>query len=142
MPEEVERVGRAPDQRESGLPEQPGSGSRAQSFLSLGAICGLILYAYVVVAVLQLVVLDVDRSRFDSLHRSFRQWPYRVAIALAASAAIFHTLDGLRRTFADFLPQQRRHDALLRALVAFLTLAVGVPAVMVILWPAIVGRLP
>ncbi len=109
--------------------------------LSLGVIAGLVVYAYVVVAVLQLVLLERDRPRFDSLHRSFHQWPYRVAIAVAALAGIFHTLDGLCRVLEDLRPQERARDTRIRTAVAFLTFALGVPAAAVILWPWFTGRL-
>lgn len=123
------------------MPEHEQEKHSPRRALSAGAVAGVVLYAYVVVAVLQLVVLERDRSSYDALHRSFHQLPYRTLIAVAAVAGIFHALDGLRRTIDDFLSRDRSDDGPLRTVVAFLTFAIGVPAVAVILWPSITGRM-
>ena len=54
-------------------------------------------------------------------------------------AGIWHTVQGALALLASRVPALARRPGPIRQVVAFVTLAAGIPGVVVVLWPALVG---
>lgn len=102
-------------------------------------MAGLVLFAYAAWAVVDLVLAGVARASFNRLHELYASFLARAVIAVVVVAALFHVLDGVRRLVEEVRPAWVGRDATLRAGVAFATAALGVPAVVVVLWPTVQG---
>jgi succinate dehydrogenase hydrophobic anchor subunit len=107
-----------------------------------GAVSGIVVYGWVVAWAVGLVVLQVGRSSFNRYYDLLGNAVARVALAVVVVAALFHTLDGLRRLSAGSSSAMRRHDETLQVVCLFVTFALGVPAALVILWPRLDGVIP
>lgn len=99
----------------------------------------LVTLGLVVAAAAALVVLGRDRSAFNRLADLAGNVGARVVLVAAVVAAIHHTFDGLRVAVTDLVPSWRAHDRGLRLLTRFSLPALGIPAAVVILWPAVTG---
>jgi succinate dehydrogenase/fumarate reductase cytochrome b subunit len=89
---------------------------------------------YVVAQCLALLTIG-DRNRFNRLGAAMGSLGARLILCAVVLAALFHTLDGLRRLLAEVAPAVRRRDEPIRAGVLFATLALGLPAMAVVVWP-------
>lgn len=103
------------------------------------AICGAALFVGVAVWALGLALVGIDGSAFARLHDLLGNTVARVAICGVVLAALFHTCDGIRRIVLDVAPAVTRLDERLRLVSVFVTFAAGVPACLVVLWPAVEG---
>jgi succinate dehydrogenase hydrophobic anchor subunit len=107
--------------------------------LRWGAVSALVTLAFVVVVAGALVVLGRDRGAFNRLADLADGVGARAVLAGVVVAAIHHTFDGLRVAVTDLVPSWRAHDRGLRLLNRFSLGALGIPAAVVILWPAVAG---
>lgn len=99
-----------------------------------GAVTGSVVLAYVVVEAVALLSID-DRNRFNRWGAAMGSIGARLVLSAVIVAAVFHTLDGLRRLVVGAAPGTGRHDDQLRLGVVFLTWALAVPAATVMIWP-------
>lgn len=100
---------------------------------------------FLVFAFLLLHVVDVSLVRwpdlYDEVHALYGNIVLRIFEVGLAFALLFHALNGLRIIAVDVFPDAvGRQESLLRAVVV-VTVAVGVPTSVVIVWPFIEGRL-
>ncbi len=108
-----------------------------RSRLDVGAGVVLVLYALWVAA--QLGALAVDEGAFDALARLHAGVLGRVCISLVVLAALWHTTQGALTLLGGPWPVVRRREGPVRQVCAFVTLALGIPAVTVVLWPVMAG---
>ena len=99
-----------------------------------GAVAGSIVLVYVVVEAIALLSIN-DRNQFNRWGAGMGSLGARLVVSVVILAALFHTLDGLRRLLVGILPTAGRHDDQLRIGVVFLTWALAVPAAAVVIWP-------
>jgi succinate dehydrogenase/fumarate reductase cytochrome b subunit len=99
-----------------------------------GAVAGTVVLAYVVVEAVALLSVD-DRNRFNRWGAAMGSIGARLVLSGVLLAALFHTLDGLRRLVVGVAPSVERRDDQLRLAVVFLTWALAVPAAAVVIWP-------
>jgi succinate dehydrogenase hydrophobic anchor subunit len=94
----------------------------------------MVVLVYVIVEALALLSID-DRNRFNRWGGAMGNIGARVVVSLVLLAALFHTLDGLRRLVTSAVPGAGRHDGRLRSGVLFLTWALAVPTAVVVIGP-------
>jgi succinate dehydrogenase/fumarate reductase cytochrome b subunit len=99
-----------------------------------GAVAGVVVFAYVLVLSVALVGIG-DRNRFNRWGHLMHSIGARLVLCVVVLAALFHTLDGLRRLLLEVAPSTARHEVRLRAGVLFLTWALAVPAGVMIVGP-------
>ena len=99
-----------------------------------GAVTGSVVLVYVVVEAVALLSID-DRNRFNRWGAAMGSIGARLVLSAVILAAVFHTLDGLRRLVVGPTPGTGRHDDHLRLGVVFFTWALAVPAAAVVIWP-------
>lgn len=120
-----------------------------------GVACGVVLFAYTVWWSGSLALATASRATFNATHRGYAGVAGRLVIAVVMVAGIFHTVVGLAGLLdsdsdsdsgADADPAAgargavpRRIAGWLRAGAPFLTGALGLPAALIVLWPAIRG---
>lgn len=116
-----------------------GPGRRSPRRIDWRAVTGLVAFAYVVWASVDLLVLARSGPVFTDLHRHYGNLGVRVVFAGVVVALLHHGLDGMRVALEDLVPATRRADRWLRALTRFGVPAVGIPAALVLVWPAVRG---
>jgi succinate dehydrogenase/fumarate reductase cytochrome b subunit len=89
---------------------------------------------YVVVEAIALLSIN-DRNQFNRWGAGMGSIGARLVLSAVILAAVFHTLDGLRRLAVGMAAVAGRHDDQLRIGVVFLTWALAVPAAAVVIWP-------
>jgi succinate dehydrogenase/fumarate reductase cytochrome b subunit len=87
-----------------------------------------------------IATLGFDVRLFNRLCELQGNIGVRAVLCLVTLSVLFHSLDGLRRLVADYLPFGSRVEAPARLATVFLTAALGVPACLVILWPILGGQ--
>jgi succinate dehydrogenase/fumarate reductase cytochrome b subunit len=92
---------------------------------------------YIVWYAVDLTVLNLNAGVFNAVHRQSGGFVPRVVFAVLVVGVLYHALDGLRCVICDFAPSLRRHGAVFEAAARFVTLAVGIPAGLVVVWPAV-----
>jgi succinate dehydrogenase/fumarate reductase cytochrome b subunit len=101
-----------------------------------GVLCGVVVFVYALFLAVEVIVAGFDHRLYNRLHQVQGNVFARAVLAVVVGCALFHGLNGLRLMVAD-LPALTRMQPTLRALVAFATFALGIPAAAVILWPSI-----
>lgn len=99
---------------------------------------------FLVFAFLLLHVVDVSLVRWPSVyndvHRIYGNVVLRVFEVGLLFSLLFHALNGLRIIAVDFFPGAVANERRLLTVAVALTVAAGVPAGVVILWPFLSGR--
>ncbi len=94
---------------------------------------------------LLLHIVDVSLLRwpdtYDQVHRLYGNVMLRLFEVGLLFALLFHSLNGLRIVAVDLFPDAVRNQRRLLQGVVALTLLMGVPGGIVILWPFIDGRI-
>jgi hypothetical protein len=98
------------------------------------AVAGVVVLVYVVVWAATLTNIS-DRNTFDRWGAAMGSLGARAAISIVVLATLFHTFDGMRRAALAARPALAARDERLRAAVLFLTWAVALPSIVVIIWP-------
>jgi succinate dehydrogenase / fumarate reductase cytochrome b subunit len=99
---------------------------------------------FLVFAFLLLHVVDVSLVRWPStyneVHRIYGNVVMRLFEVGLLFSLLFHALNGLRIIAVDFFPGAVANEGRLLTAAVVLTVAAGVPAGIVILWPFLSGR--
>ena len=99
---------------------------------------------FLVFAFLLLHVVDVSLVRWPSLyndvHRLYGNILLRLFEVGLLFSLLFHALNGLRIIAVDFFPGAVPNERRLLGAAVVLTLAAGIPAAVVIVWPFVSGR--
>jgi succinate dehydrogenase/fumarate reductase cytochrome b subunit len=106
----------------------------------LATVAAFVLYGWVLVWSAAIAAAGFDVSMFNGLWRLAGTIGGRILLCLVVVCALFHTVDGLRRLVLDGAREVARVDLAARLAAVFLTAALGVPASVVILWPALGGQ--
>ena len=108
------------------------------------AFVGHRVSGFLVFLFLLLHIVDVSLLRwpetYDQVHRLYGNVLLRLFEVGLLFALLFHSLNGLRIVAVDFFPEAVRNQRRLLQAVVALTLLVGVPCGIVILWPFIDGK--
>jgi succinate dehydrogenase/fumarate reductase cytochrome b subunit len=131
-PDDVHPDEAAPD----GEGIEAGAGSRAPVAL-WRAVAGALTLAYVVWYALDLTTLAVDPFLFNRVHAVADSLVTRLVFTVLFLGVLVHATDGLQRAVVDLWPRWHRHAVGLRAAGGFVTMAVWVPAALVIVWPSV-----
>src|ERR671929_1801261 len=93
---------------------------------------------------LLLHIVDVSLLRwpatYDQVHRLYGNVLLRLFEVGLLFALLFHTFNGVRIVAVDVFPEAVRNQRRLLQAVVALTLIIGIPGGVVILWPFIDGR--
>lgn len=99
---------------------------------------------FLVFAFLLLHIVDVSLVRwpalYDDVHRLYGNVLLRMFEVGLLFALLFHAFNGLRIIAVDFFPGAVGNQRSLLAVAVGLTLALGVPGAVVIMWPFLAGR--
>jgi len=101
------------------------------------AVAGALTLVYVIWYALDLTTLAVDPFLFNRVHAVADSLVTRTVFAVLFLGVLFHATEGLQRAVVDLWPRWDRHTVGLRAAGGFVTMAVWVPAALVIVWPSI-----
>ena len=109
------------------------------------AFIGHRVSGFLVFLFLLLHIVDVSLLRwpetYDEVHHLYGNVLLRLFEVGLLFALLFHSLNGLRIVAVDFFPEAVRNQRRLLQAVVALTLLVGIPGGVVILWPFIDGRI-
>jgi succinate dehydrogenase / fumarate reductase cytochrome b subunit len=109
------------------------------------AFLGHRITGFLVFLFLLLHIVDVSLLRwpetYDQVHRLYGNVLLRLFEVGLLFALVFHSLNGLRIVAVDMFPEAVRNQQRLLQAVVVMTLLVGVPGGVVILWPFIDGRI-
>jgi len=99
---------------------------------------------FLVFAFLLLHIVDVSLVRwpslYDDVHRLYGNVLLRLFEVGLLFALLFHAFNGLRIIAVDFFPGAVAKERRLLGAAVGLTVAAGVPAAVVIMWPFVAGR--
>jgi succinate dehydrogenase/fumarate reductase cytochrome b subunit len=122
-------------------PSAPGSPDGPAALRRPGArwraVAGSLTLAYVVWYAVDLTTLAVDPFLFNRVHAVADNLVTRLVLAVLFGGVLVHATDGLQRAVVDLWPRWERHAVGLRAAGGFVTMAVWVPAALIIVWPSI-----
>ena len=100
---------------------------------------------FLVFAFLLLHVVDVSLVRwpslYDDVHRLYGNVLLRLFEVGLLFSLLFHAFNGLRIIAVDFFPGAVANQRRLLAAAVVLTVALGAPGAVVIMWPFLSGRL-
>lgn len=103
-------------------------------------VTGVLVFAF-----LLLHIVDVSLVRwpalYDDVHRLYGNVLLRLFEVGLLFALLFHAFNGLRIIAVDFFPAAIASQRRLLAAATVLTLALGLPGAVVIMWPFVEGRL-
>jgi succinate dehydrogenase / fumarate reductase cytochrome b subunit len=109
------------------------------------AFLGHRISGFLVFLFLLLHIVDVSLLRwpdtYDQVHRLYGNVLLRLFEVGLLFALLFHSFNGLRIVAVDFFPEAVRNQRRLLQAVVALTVVIGVPGGVVIMWPFIDGRI-
>ena len=109
------------------------------------AFLGHRITGFLVFLFLLLHIVDVSLLRwpetYDQVHRLYGNVLLRLFEVGLLLALLFHTFNGVRIVAVDVFPEAVRNQRRLLQVVVALTLVIGIPGGVVILWPFIDGRI-
>jgi len=109
------------------------------------AFLGHRITGFLVFLFLLLHIVDVSLLRwpdtYDQVHRLYGNVVLRLFEVGLFFALLFHTFNGVRIVAVDMFPEAVRNQRRLLQAVVALTVAIGVPGGVVIMWPFIEGRI-
>jgi succinate dehydrogenase / fumarate reductase cytochrome b subunit len=109
------------------------------------AFLGHRITGFLVFLFLLLHIVDVSLLRwpetYDQVHRLYGNVLLRLFEVGLLFALLFHAFNGVRIVAVDVFPEAVRNQRRLLQVVVALTLLIGVPGGVVILWPFIDGRI-
>ena len=109
------------------------------------AFVGHRVSGFLVFLFLLLHIVDVSLLRwpetYDQVHRLYGNVLLRLFEVGLLFALLFHTFNGVRIVAVDVFPEAVRNQRRLLQAVVALTLVIGIPGGVVIMWPFIDGRI-
>ncbi len=109
------------------------------------AFLGHRITGFLVFLFLLLHIVDVSLLRwpetYDQVHRLYGNVLLRLFEVGLLFALLFHTFNGVRIVAVDVFPEAVRNQRRLLQVVVALTVVIGVPGGVVIMWPFIDGRI-
>jgi succinate dehydrogenase / fumarate reductase cytochrome b subunit len=103
-------------------------------------ITGFLVFLFLLLHIVDVSLLHWPDT-YDQVHRLYGNVMLRLFEVGLLFALVFHTLNGLRIVAVDVFPDAVRNQRRLFQAVIVLTLLMGVPGGLVILWPFINGRI-
>ncbi len=109
------------------------------------AFIGHRISGFLIFFFLLLHIVDVSLVRwpalYDDVHDVYGNVVLRVFEVGLLFALLFHSLNGLRIVAVDFFPGAVANERRLLTAAVVLTLLIGIPGGLVIMWPFVEGRL-
>jgi len=102
---------------------------------------GFLVFMFLLLHIVDVSLVRLDVDLYDEVHDLYGNILLRVFECGLLLALLFHSFNGLRIVLVDFFPGAIRNEKLLTAVVTGLTLVLGIPGSLVILWPFIDGRI-
>jgi succinate dehydrogenase / fumarate reductase cytochrome b subunit len=104
-------------------------------------VSGFLVFMFLLLHIVDVSTISTDLELYDELHELYGNVLLRVFEVGLLFALVFHSLNGLRIVAVDFFPGMVANERKLFTAVLAVTVAVGVPGGIVILWPFIDGTL-
>jgi succinate dehydrogenase / fumarate reductase cytochrome b subunit len=103
-------------------------------------ITGFLVFLFLLLHIVDVSLLRWPET-YDQVHRLYGNVLLRLFEVGLLFALLFHTFNGVRIVAVDVFPDAVRNQRRLLQVVVALTLVIGVPGGVVILWPFIDGRI-
>lgn len=104
-------------------------------------VTGFLVFMFLLLHIVDVSLVNIDPELYDTVHALYGNVLLRLFECGLLFALLYHSMNGLRIVLVDFFPGVIRKEKMLTGLVVFITLAVGIPGSIVILWPFIDGRI-
>lgn len=115
-------------------------GDAGQWAFLLHRISGVLVFAFLLLHVVDVALIGIDRELFNDVHRLYGNVLLRIFEIGLLAALVFHALNGLRVIAIDFVPGAIRFQRALFSSVLFVTTLATVVGGYIILLPFLEGR--
>jgi succinate dehydrogenase / fumarate reductase cytochrome b subunit len=102
---------------------------------------GFLVFMFLLLHIVDVSLVNADVELYDEVHALYGNILLRIFECGLLLALVFHSLNGLRIVIVDFFPRAVANERALTTGVVVLTLLIGIPGSIVILWPFIDGRI-
>jgi succinate dehydrogenase / fumarate reductase cytochrome b subunit len=102
---------------------------------------GFLVFMFLLLHIVDVSLVRLDVELYDEVHDLYGNILLRVFECGLLMALLFHSFNGLRIVLVDFFPGAIRNEQALTGVAVALTLLLGIPGSLVILWPFIDGRI-
>ena len=102
---------------------------------------GFLVFMFLLLHIVDVSLVNADVELYDEVHALYGNILLRIFECGLLLALLFHSFNGLRIVIVDFFPRAVPNEQKLTAVVVALTLLIGIPGSMVILWPFIDGKI-
>jgi succinate dehydrogenase / fumarate reductase cytochrome b subunit len=104
-------------------------------------VTGFLVFFFLLLHIVDVSLINYQGGRlYNSVHELYGNIFLRLFEVGLLFALLFHSFNGLRIIAVDFFPKAVRNEKMLTGGVLFLTLALGIPGAVVIVWPWLSGR--
>lgn len=103
-------------------------------------ITGFLVFLFLLLHIVDVSLLHWPET-YNQVHRLYGNIVLRLFEVGLLFALLFHTFNGVRIVAVDVFPEAVRNQRRLLQVVVALTLIIGIPGGLVILWPFIDGRI-
>jgi succinate dehydrogenase / fumarate reductase cytochrome b subunit len=101
---------------------------------------GILVFFFLLLHIVDVSLINFRGGElYDEVHELYGNILLRVFECGLLLALLFHSFNGLRVVMVDFFPGAVRRERMLTVWVVALTLIIGIPGSIVILWPWIEG---
>jgi len=104
-------------------------------------VTGFLVFMFLMLHIVDVSLVNIDPELYDDVHALYGNVLLRIFECGLLFALLFHSFNGLRIIAVDFFPGVIKHEKSLTGVVAFFTIAIGIPGSFIILWPFIDGTL-
>ena len=104
-------------------------------------VTGFLVFMFLMLHIVDVSLINIDTDLYDEVHDLYGNVLLRIFECGLLLALLYHSLNGIRIVLVDFFPGAIKNEKALTGVVTFLTLAVGIPGSLVILWPFIDGTI-
>lgn len=102
-------------------------------------ISGFLVFFFLLLHIIDVSLINVNPELYDEVHKLYGNVFLRLFTLGLLFALLFHAMNGLRIIAVDFFPKAVKNERVLTGWALFLTLALGIPASWVIMYPWIEG---